>query len=245
MTSKTILIAAVAVAMATPAAAVTNLIKNGSFEAGNAGTGGFLRWTKSNVPTNAPATVINYNSNAAYPTGAFGERVSPDNAISFSPDAVGSKAAYFVGDFSTNESISQLTYLRAGNYRIGFSFYLPSNGLANVGNSSFQATIVGAPVAVTAITSGLSGRTWRTVSAVGQITQAGHYQTAFVFNSNRNPSKDIVIDRAFAIRTSDSADVIIQANPAVIPEPSNWMLLMLGFGLIGVVARRRKAAIAA
>uniref|UniRef100_UPI00286D7E04 PEPxxWA-CTERM sorting domain-containing protein n=1 Tax=Sandarakinorhabdus sp. TaxID=1916663 RepID=UPI00286D7E04 len=226
-------------------AAVTNLIKNGSFEAGNAGTGGFLRWTKSNVPTNAPATIINYNSAAAYPTGAFGERVFPDNAISFSPDAAGTKAAYFVGDFSANETISQLTYLPVGNYRIGFSFFLPNNGLANVGNASFNATIVGAPVAVSAITTGLTGRTWRAVSAVGQITQAGHYQTAFVFNTNRNPSKDVVIDRAFAIRTTDPADIIIGGNPAAIPEPSNWMLLLLGFGLVGAVARRRKAAVSA
>lgn len=34
---------------ASPAAAVTNLIVNGSFEDGSPGTGGFVGWTKSNM----------------------------------------------------------------------------------------------------------------------------------------------------------------------------------------------------
>ncbi|MEY4849492.1 MAG: hypothetical protein RLZZ331_496 [Pseudomonadota bacterium] len=104
-----------AASFAVPAAAVTNLIKNGSFEAGAVGIGGFLQWAKSNVPSNAPASVINYNSTASYPNGAFGESLFADNSVSASPDAVGGKAAYFVGDLSVNETISQLTYLRVGN----------------------------------------------------------------------------------------------------------------------------------
>ncbi len=80
-----------AASVAAPAAAVTNLIKNGSFEAGAVGTGGFLQWTKSNVPSNAPASVINYNSTASYPNGAFGESVFADNSVSASPDAVAAR----------------------------------------------------------------------------------------------------------------------------------------------------------
>ena len=150
------------------------------------------------MPSNAPASVINYNSLASYPNGAFGESVFADNSVSASPDAVGGKAAYFVGDLSVNETISQLTYLRVGNYRLGSSYFLTANGRANPGNSSFRATIIGAPVAATAIISGAPGRVRQNVSGVGQITQAGYYTTAFVFNSNLGgASKDIVIDRAF------------------------------------------------
>jgi hypothetical protein len=235
-----------AASFAAPAAAVTNLIKNGSFEAGAVGTGGFLQWTKSNVPSNAPASVINYNSTASYPNGAFGESVFADNSVSASPDAVGGKAAYFVGDLSVNETISQLTYLRVGNYRLGFSYFLIANGLANPGNSSFRATIIGAPVAATAIISGAPGRVWQNVSGVGQITQAGYYTTAFVFNSNLGgASKDIVIDRAFAVATTDPATIIIPPTPTVVPEPSSWALLLLGFGFVGLAARRRKTVVAA
>jgi hypothetical protein len=244
--TKSLLIASAVLAIAaaaSPAAAVTNLIKNGSFEAaGTTGTGAYTGWTKTRIPSNAPASVIVYNSPAQYPTSAFGERVSPDNLLtSASPDAVGSYAAYFVGDFSVNESISQLTYLTPGNYRVGFSYYLPRNGLRNIGNSSFAATIVGVPVAQTAITGTSQAQTWLYATGVGRIVQSGYYNTAFVFNSNRAPSKDIVIDRVFALRTTDAATVDIPP----VPEPSTWVMLIMGFGLVGVAARRRKAAVAA
>jgi hypothetical protein len=232
-------------AIATPAAAM-NLIKNGSFEAaGTTGTGAFTGWSKTNVPSNAPASVIVYNSTEPYPVSAFTEAVTPDNLVSASPDAVGNHAAYFVGDFSVNESISQLTYLGVGNYRVGFSYYLTRNGLDNIGNSSFAATIVGVPVASTAITGSSTARTWLYATGVGQITRAGYYNTAFVFNSNNDPSKDIVIDRVFAMATTDPATVIIPPTPSFVPEPATWAMLVIGFGLVGVTARRRKGVVAA
>jgi len=89
---------------------VTNLIVKGSFEAGAPGINGFTGWTKTNTPSGVgsdqAASVIGYNNNNSYPTGAYGESVSPDNAVSASPDAVGNQGAYFVGDQSVNESIS-------------------------------------------------------------------------------------------------------------------------------------------
>lgn len=238
-------LALAATAAAVPAAAATNLIRNGSFEAGPIGTGGFTNWTKTNVPTNSPAIVLGYNTTNSYPTGAFGESIFADNIVSASPDAVGSKAAYFVGDLSVNESISQLTYLGVGNYRVGFSYFLTANGLVNAGNASFDATIVGVKVASTSITGASPSRTWEYASGVGRITKAGWYNTAFVFNSNRSPSKDIVIDRVFAVATTDAADVLIPENTTAVPEPETWTLLVLGFGAVGFAARRRKRAVAA
>ena len=185
--------------------------------------------------------MINYNSTANYAGGgAFGERVTPDNiAASASPDAVGTRAAYFVGDRSVNETIYQDIFLAPGNYRVGFSYYLTANGLRNIGNSSIDATIIGIPVASTAITSTSIAKQWRAVSGVGQISRAGYYDTAFVFNSNRTPSKDIVIDRVFAIRTLDNPEIIIPPTPTAVPEPAMWMMYITGFGLVGTVIRRR------
>lgn len=230
--------------------AANNLIKNGSFELGSPGVNGFTYWTKTNVPDNdprqdQPASIITYNNNSSYPTGAYGESVSPDNVASASPDAVGTKAAYFVGDFSNNEGLGQLTYLGVGNYRVGFSYYLTQNGLRNVGNSSFSATIVGIPVASTVIDSSSTAKVWRYASGVGQITLAGWYDTRFLFNSNRNPSKDIVIDRVFALKTTDAATVIIPPSVTAVPEPATWAMFGIGFGLAGSRLRRRKTLVAA
>ena len=129
-----VMAATVAALVATPALAVTNLIANGSFEAaGTTGTGAYNGWSKLNIPLDEPTSVIAYNSNASYPDGAFGLQIAPDNIIgSASPDGVGGFAAYFVGNSSVNETIFQDIFLTPGNYRVGFSYLLPSNGLANI-----------------------------------------------------------------------------------------------------------------
>jgi hypothetical protein len=234
---------------ASPAAAVTNLIINGSFEAAGAtGVNSFVGWSKRNTPvgggSNTPASVISYGPGAGYPDGAFGEPVTPDNVLSASPDVVGDFGAYFVGDQSVNETLFQLTRLNPGNYRVGFSFYLPSNGLSNPNNASLQATILGVPVAFTTINAQSTGQTWFYASGVGQIVSAGFYETALVYNSNGSPAKDIVIDRVFAIFTTDPADVVIPPSPLGVPEPASWLMLLSGFGLVGAALRRRRVVTA-
>lgn len=96
----------------------------------------------------------------------------------------------------------------------------------------------------TSITNASPAQTWLYASGVGAITKAGYYKTAFVFNSNAFPSKDVVIDRVFAIATTYQADVIIPET-RIVPEPQTWALMIVGFGLVGVAARRRKAIVAA
>ena len=82
MSIKTVLLTAVvAMGIAAPAAAATNLIKNGSFELSGTGAGTVANWTKVNIPGSEPASIISYNSNASYPIGAFGEQVTPDNVV--------------------------------------------------------------------------------------------------------------------------------------------------------------------
>jgi hypothetical protein len=230
---------------AVPAAAVNKII-NGSFEqAGTTGVGAFTGWSKLNTPDNSPtqdqpASVIRYDSNAAYPISAYGERVTPDNAASGSPDAVGGYAAYFVGDHSVNETLYQDIYLAPGNFRVGFSYYLTANGLRNRNNASLAVSILGIPVATTMISSTSPGQSWFNASGVGQIQTGGWYRTALVFNANGNPSKDVVVDRVFGVRTKDAASVLIGPGTAGVPEPATWATLLTGFVLIGLGMRRNR-----
>ncbi|OSZ72430.1 hypothetical protein CAP39_03565 [Sphingomonas sp. IBVSS1] len=240
-------VATVTALLATGPAAAVNKIINGSFEqAGTTGVGAFTGWNKLNTPDNSPsqdqpASVIRYNSNAAYPISAYGERVTPDNSVSASPDAVGSRAAYFVGDHSVDETLYQDIYLAPGNFRVGFSYYLTANGLRNRNNASLTVSILGIPVTTTMITGTSPGQSWFNVSGVGQIKTGGWYRTALVFNSNGAPAKDVVVDRVFGMRTTDAATVVIGPGIAGVPEPATWATLLTGFALVGLGMRRNKA----
>jgi hypothetical protein len=223
----------------TGAHCATNILTNGSFEIPDPQNGSrFFGWEKVNVPPSTPTVVIPYDTKSPYPTGAYGESVTPDNSISQSTDTVGNYAAYFVSDISVNETIKQSTYLTPGNYRIGFSYYLTANGLANVNNSSINASIIGIPVAFTTINSSSVGKVWFSATGVGRITVEGFYTTALTFNSNGQPAKDVIVDRIYAIPTTDPYTVEIPGTPDSIPEPTSLLLGIIG--LSAITLRRKK-----
>jgi hypothetical protein len=223
-----------ALLVAAPAAAATNLVVNGSFENGLAG------WTIGGIDTDTPPrppVAIFYNQAQPYPVGAFGEAVPPDTAAgSLSPDVVGDRALYFVSDFTVDQSVSQSVWLTPGNYQIGFSAYAPQNGFNNAGDALFFATIAGVTLANYAVSTG-PAVTWQHFGGNATILAAGFYEVSFVFNTNRRPSKDIVIDRVYILRGGDGGPEI-----PVVPEPATWALMILGFGLVGAGLRRRRTA---
>jgi hypothetical protein len=202
-----------------PAMAVNNLVQNGSFESGLA------NWTIGGSDGQGfPPVAIFYNSASAYPIGAFGESVPPDNSVSLSPDAVGQRAAYFVTDLARAQSLSQTIFLTPGRYEFGFSAFAPQNGYNNAGDARFQATILGTTVANYLVSTG-PVRTWQAFTGQTSITTAGLYTVNFQFDANRIPSKDIVIDRVYV---------------AAVPEPASWAMLVAGFGLVGAGVRRQR-----
>lgn len=230
MKSFAIAIVAASVLTAVPAAAV-NLVSNGSFESGLAG------WTVGGVDTQGfPPVAIFYGPGQAYPNGAYGEAVPADNAAgSLSPDAAGSRGLYFVSDFTVNQSVSQTVFLTPGNYQIGFSVYAPANGYGNVGEAFFSGTIAGVMLADYAVSTG-PVTNWQHFGGNATIVAAGNYDVSFVFNTNRFPSKDVVVDRVYILSGGEGGPEI----PAV-PEPATWAMLIAGFGLVGFAARRRRA----
>jgi hypothetical protein len=207
-------------------ATAANLVTNGSFENGLAG------WTVGGVDTQGfPPVAITYGAAQPYPNGAFGEAVPPNNALTNSPDPVGTRAAYFVSDFTVNQSLSQTIFLTAGTYQIGFSAYAPANGYANAGEAFFSGTILGDVLANYAVSNG-PVTDWQTFQGATTLTSDGFYTVEFVFNTNLFPSKDVVIDQVY---------VIAGNPPPPVPAPTPAALALFGVGLLGLVALRRRA----
>lgn len=224
-TFRTTLAAVVAAAVvafsATAQASPVNYVTNGSFEAGLAG------WTIGGTDAQGyPPVAIFYNTAAGYPVGAFGEAIPQNNAPTNSPDAVGDRAAYFVSDLATNQSLSQVIALAAGTYQIGFSAYAPGNGYANIWDATFSGIVANVQLANYAVSGGPT-QTWQTFAGAANLA-GGNYLVEFVFNTGGVPAKDVVIDQVY----------VVDGNPSLVPEPAT--LLLLGAGLVGAAVRRRR-----
>lgn len=208
--------------------AATNLIANGSFEAGLSG------WTLGGSSDKYVPVAISYGAAKAYPIGAFGEAVLADDAVTLSPDAAGVSGAYFVSDRATNQSLDQQVFLKAGSYDIGFDVYAPLNGYRNKVDAQFSASIAGVRIANYQVSSQPATQ-WQSYTGTAKIGTSGNYLTSFVFNTAGFPAKDVVIDRVFIIANKDDGGTIVPG----VPEPEAWAMMLMGLAMVGSALRRR------
>jgi len=199
-----------------------NQLTNGSFE------DGFNGWTLGGVSDDGyPPVVIEYNQSSGYPTGAFGEVIPADDAVSPSPDAVGNHGVYFVADLAHPQTLSQLVNIVNGTmYEFGFDVYVPFNGSRNANDATFSAVVGGDNFASFAASS-LTPGTWLHYDAIGFASGTGTVSFDFSFTSFGVPAKDFVIDKVYF------------GTPGV-PEPASWAMMLGGFGLVGGAMRSRR-----
>jgi hypothetical protein len=80
--------------------------------------------------------------------------------------------------------------------------------------------------------------------AIGAVQGGFGYSTSFTANSIsiRFEAADIQARDLFEINQGTS---VFRYETGVVPEPQSWALMILGFGAVGIVMRRRQTAVAA
>ena len=213
-----------AMVVASPAMAATNLVTNGSFESG------FSGWTVGQAGGGTAPVVIPYGSATPYPGGAFGEAILPNAVATLSPDPVGKSVAYFSSDTANPHSLSQIVNLVAGiTYNIGFDYYAPQNGISNPNDATLSFNIGGVPVGSTLIAgqpSGTKGQTWINFGTSFVASTTGSTPLELQFRGLGVTAADFAVDRVYLT--------------AAVPEPSTWALMLLGFGAVGGAMRMKR-----
>ena len=133
----------------------------------------------------------------------------------------------FYGFVQSSQTLSQsFTATQSG---IGRLTWLDANRTNNGGLQNYDVTLSDgtATTLLGSYTSGFGGFVARTVSGFGVITGT-NYTVSFIGKS-----------------TDDRTAFIDGVSVSAVPEPATWAMLMIGFGLVGAVSRRRRMVVAA
>src|SRR3546814_2129896 len=138
-----------------------------------------------------------------------------------------------ISDWSSDVCSSDL--LLPGIYTVGFSAYVPLNGFNNQFNATFNGNVIGQTLANFTV-DGSTAQTWVSYADTVTILSAGDYTTTFTFASGGpGAAGDVVIDRAYVVAGDVTGGV---------PAPATWAMMLIGFGGLGAVLRRRRTPVA-
>lgn len=231
-----------AAAMVAPAQAATNLVTNGSFE--NAGGGGQIGFNTTLAGWNVPGYADIFTAGSADTTGItdFGGKVklwgpndgSNNGLTAASPDggnflAVDSSFTGFDGQ-PGNMAISQtLNGLTAGSYYT-VSFYWAGAEQTGFSKKSTEQWTVG-----------FGSQTQSTpVVNVAAKGFTGWMQQSFTFQADG--TSDVLSFLAVGGPEAAPPFALLDGiTVTAIPEPEAWALMILGFGIVGGLQRRRRA----
>jgi hypothetical protein len=234
------LAAVAAIASAGSASAVTNLVQNGDFSSLSNGLGQLTSASYGGVTTAPPWTSGGYNLvmnvadqdvSTVYGSNDFGLWDAADSGGANSWNGQAPGGANFValdGDFDTGPLSQTITGLVAGKtYALTFDYAFGQ-----------QQGFFGPTVQTLSASVGASAWT-STPYALGSQGFSGWTPETFIFHASS-------ASETLSFLASGNVPVppfAMLANVQVLaaPEPGTWALLILGVGVVGGVARRRRA----
>ncbi|HEY7901344.1 MAG TPA: hypothetical protein VIC25_09185 [Caulobacteraceae bacterium] len=239
--------AAVALAVAGPASALTNLVTNGGFETNGGGgqinfntfaTGWTVGGTKNNSYTflyKAGSSDRLTGANKA-PSGVSGQVAlwgPNDGSANFLP-ASSPQGGYFLaqdGDYPGHTSAVQQTIsgLQPGKeYLLTFDYgFAQQHGFDGKTVQDWQVS--------------LGSETWKTTSYdLGNHGFSGWLQGQFEFTASN--ASEVLSFLAQGNKPLPPFALLDNVSLSmVLPEPSDWVLMLAGFAVIGAAARTRRA----
>ena len=233
---KTLVTIALALAAASPAAAV-NLITNGNFEAGS-----YAGWT-TNVESGSIGNVQIEAYDGVSPLSGFAYQANAGGGQFFSITDQTGPGAYSLTQSFTLASATRVT--------ISFDHFANDSTRNPINNGRLYSTGANQNAIVDLLTGSASAFT----TAGGDII-AGFYGPGADAGPNPNPWASYSSTLTLAAGTyqirfaqADNRGFFQQGVDnvlvtAAIPEPATWAMLIGGFGLVGVAARRRRQVLA-
>lgn len=212
--------------------AATNLVANGSFEAGNTlfssgysyspgsnGTEGEYTVRSNPYPWNpAFVSIGDHTSGSGLMMVANGSPVSGTVVWQSQPISVSASTKYFFETFVNNVCCSTFTYGPGSESILEFSLTLNGGGPISLGTVTTNLALAG---------------TWEGLSTSYLSVGAGNVVLSLINRNTNRGGNDFAVDDIFF-----GTESIV--NPPV-PEPETYAMMLVGLGLLGgVVGRRRK-----
>ncbi|MFL5297937.1 MAG: PEPxxWA-CTERM sorting domain-containing protein [Phenylobacterium sp.] len=212
-----------AIALGTGAHAATNLVVNGDFEAGNTGFGSDYAFVSGPGSATPPAVyAIDTSPSNVHPAWAsFGDHTSGSGKMMIvNGSEVGGERVWYENGVGVAQNT---TYF--------FSTWIRSVYDQSPAQLNFSINLNGIG---TTFTAGAIADGWQQFFASWNSGSATTANIALINQNTAFTGNDFALD-----------DISLSTTAPNVPEPGAWALMILGFGAVGSVLRRRRVAVVA